>query len=1029
MQTEEFESAVQIACSLSKGGRKYMEICDKIRLASSPLKSFPGFMEKLKTPTLIATCQILKEFGQIIYDNKQKFSQQHYSRSIDSLNNAALGYSILFIRTHDDNYFVQCRENIKKSIIFCNELAPQDIQNSISFIFNISCFIFASKDYFNAYKLFRIIIHVSSENNNKYFQRIQAKTFKRIAMCLIAFDKQDTNEFDEAIRKCDNNDTVIYNLICLHPSTKPETVSSYICNTASAIISEYFEANLPNSQDAKNSRLYELFAFFTLHGYFKLVPKQSEFFTIFPNMMTPTKIPFQDPRIKQKYLFCNSLFEATRFLECNNESISLLKIFPNKKLTPSLYVALLFIYFWIIESYIALDKNTEARWYAKEMRKIFKSYPFSVGFASFLELKSRIHIAKLKRMKPFPKITFSSSFNWSSVLSLENAILCVNEGSEECFLHFQAVFQSGNPMVKCESFHYYVTACRFFNVYPDISEFKSICNLTRPSTALCIYHKAVEALMNEEVDEFWDPKNYVSNGQQKQQPGSIKDIQINILSELKKAEKFASGYPIIARKILQLEALVTGTSDAVSTAFLITTSLSQSLDKFIPSAKQKKFLIPFPILSIAYFDVIGLDQCLLFALYHPNSKPIVVRIPCGNSFIQCIEMFNMIEKESTEVSSSLPPAEWWARKKSLDDKLGNLIEKVERILGPWSGLLSPMIYKPHHSLAVNTLITSLISNPSLNDSVVSLMEKMNLFHSKPKSFTQAETCNDSSFDSSSSLESELDINEGLNLNSSPQNKIDISAYTCVEKLPLALILGKSVHRIPWESLPIVLKNEVPITRIPSLRLVALHCSEAQLPMNVDTNNTFFVLNPQGDLVTTQMTFNDVFIKEYEWEGLTGVPPEKSDVLNAIARYDLFVYCGHGSGREYFDYSDIISMGIKCKSSMLLMGCKSAELKDDGDSDPRGVPMSLVIAGACAVVGNLWNVTDRDIDRFLLDLLNRTVEEGPNELEVAVLHARSACKLKYLTGAAPIIYGFPTFFYNNESKRRQSFGLSSFLSSS
>ena len=81
-------------------------------------------------------------------------------------------------------------------------------------------------------------------------------------MCLIAFDKQDTNEFDEAIRKCDNNDTVIYNLICLHPSTKPETVSSYICNTASAIISEYFEANLPNSQDAKNSRLYELFAFF-----------------------------------------------------------------------------------------------------------------------------------------------------------------------------------------------------------------------------------------------------------------------------------------------------------------------------------------------------------------------------------------------------------------------------------------------------------------------------------------------------------------------------------------------------------------------------------------------------------------------------------------------------------------------------------------------------------------------------------------------------------------------------------------------
>lgn len=398
-------------------------------------------------------------------------------------------------------------------------------------------------------------------------------------------------------------------------------------------------------------------------------------------------------------------------------------------------------------------------------------------------------------------------------------------------------------------------------------------------------------------------------------------------------------------------------------------------------------------------------------------------------------MFDIIENESTKVSSSLPPSEWWSKKKSLDDRLGKLIEEVESILGPWSGLLSPMIYRPHHSLAVNTLITSLISNPRLNDSVVSMMEKMNLFLANPNYRDNSRTnvnvnmsddySTQTEISLSSSSGSELDVNNN-DSSSCSAKKIDTSAYICVEKLPLALILGKTVHRIPWESFPIVLKNEVPITRIPSLRLVALHCSEAQLPANVDTNNAFFVLNPQGDLVTTQMTFNDVFVKEYEWEGLAGVPPEKSDVLNAIKRYDLFVYCGHGSGREYFDYGDIIDMGIRCKSSMLLMGCKSAELNDEGDSDPKGVPMSLVIAGACAVVGNLWNVTDRDIDRFLLDLLNRTVEKGPNELEVAVLHARNACKLKYLTGAAPIIYGFPTFFYNNDSKHRQSIGLSSIL---
>lgn len=1057
MQIEEFESTLQIVRSLSKGGRKYMEMCDKVRVAASPLNSFPGFMDKLKSPTLIATCQILQEFSQIIFENKEKYTQSHLSRSIDSLSNAALGYSILYIKTHNNDFFIRCCECIKKSINFCRDFSPKDIQNSLSFIFNISCYIFAAKEYSGAYKLFRIIIIVISEIKSKCFQRLQAKTFKRIAMCLIAFDKQDTNEFDEAIRNCDNNETVIHNLICLHPSTNPELVSSYISsNFRSALNSmqnDYDDSNLTNSIDPKNLRLYELFAYFTLHGYFTYVPKKSEFYLIFPNMTAPTKIPFQNPKIKQKYLLCNSLFSASRFVECNNESVSLLKSFPTKKLTPSSYVSLLFVYFWIIESYIALDKNVEARWYSKEMRKIFKSYPFTVGFAAFLELKSRIHIAKFKRMKPFPKITFKSNFNWSSVISLENAILCVSDGSEECFMHFHAVAESGNPMVKCESFHYYATACRFFGIYPDIANFKSVCRLNKPSSALYIYHSAVQALMSEDVEDFWDPKNYI-NGNPKMEKSSsdrcqFLSVQKILLDELKKAEKLASGYPVIARKILQLEALITGTSDVVSAAFLLTTSLSQSLDRFIPSAKQKKFLIPFPILSIAYFDVVGLDQCLLFALYHPNSKPIVVRVACGSSFARCLDMLEEIEQESTDVSSSLPPAEWWAKKKSLDDRLGGVINEIERILGPWSGLLSPMIFKPHHSLAANTLITSLISNQGLNDQIVEIMEKMGLFmvqpYQKPKvisndnSSTRTEIFMSSSSDSGLSANSNSCSEGDLNINDEPRQsmsanpnsakRIDTSAYKCVEKLPLALILGKTVHRVPWESLPIVLKNEVPITRIPSLRLVALHCSEAKLPVDVDTNNAFFVLNPQGDLVTTQMTFNDVFVKEYEWEGLSGVPPEKGEVLEAIARYDLFVYCGHGSGREYFDYGDIANMGVKCRSSMLLMGCRSAELKDEGDSDPRGVPMSLVAAGACAVVGNLWNVTDRDIDRFLLDLLNRTVEKGPNELEVAVLHARSACKLKYLTGAAPIIYGFPTFFYNNESKHRQSFGLSSILNNS
>jgi separase len=95
--------------------------------------------------------------------------------------------------------------------------------------------------------------------------------------------------------------------------------------------------------------------------------------------------------------------------------------------------------------------------------------------------------------------------------------------------------------------------------------------------------------------------------------------------------------------------------------------------------------------------------------------------------------------------------------------------------------------------------------------------------------------------------------------------------------------------------------------------------------------------------------------------------------------------------------------------MLLMGCSSGKLAEEGDMELFGVPYSCVSAGSGsgAVVANVWNVTDREIDRFLQDLLQNSILRGPCDLAEAVARARQACKLKYLTGAAPVIYGFLT----------------------
>lgn len=73
------------------------------------------------------------------------------------------------------------------------------------------------------------------------------------------------------------------------------------------------------------------------------------------------------------------------------------------------------------------------------------------------------------------------------------------------------------------------------------------------------------------------------------------------------------------------------------------------------------------------------------------------------------------------------------------------------------------------------------------------------------------------------------------------------------------------------------------------------------------------------------------------------------------------------------------------------------------------------------MANLWDVTDRDIDKFsqgVFDKLQLTPErvsawqpvrhESQTSIVAAVAQSRDVCKLKYLTGAAPVVYGIPFY---------------------
>lgn len=74
-----------------------------------------------------------------------------------------------------------------------------------------------------------------------------------------------------------------------------------------------------------------------------------------------------------------------------------------------------------------------------------------------------------------------------------------------------------------------------------------------------------------------------------------------------------------------------------------------------------------------------------------------------------------------------------------------------------------------------------------------------------------------------------------------------------------------------------------------------------------------------------------------------------------------------------------------------------------------------------MIANLWDVTDRDIDKLtqaVFDKMRLTSDarrDKPDESETdgisivrALAEAREVCKLKYITGAAPVVYGIPFY---------------------
>lgn len=239
----------------------------------------------------------------------------------------------------------------------------------------------------------------------------------------------------------------------------------------------------------------------------------------------------------------------------------------------------------------------------------------------------------------------------------------------------------------------------------------------------------------------------------------------------------------------------------------------------------------------------------------------------------------------------------------------------------------------------------------------------------------------------------------------------ISALDCEEAQvgSTVFVLDSRLEQFPFESLPILRSNNAASTRVPSLQYLIAQLSAVQ--KRPSPSNVFYLLNPGGDLPRTEKKFRTVFEKRKGWSGVAGVSTGTPDFSEEVNDAEIFVYIGHGGGEKY-----IAPRQLDNKENApvaVLMGCSSVKLsRRSGYRGSSGTPLDYLLQGAPAVVGNLWDVTDKDIDRLTAAFLKEWlgVSSGQRRtLSIAesLAVARNACRLPHLVGAATVIYGLPS----------------------
>eukprot|EP01041_Mallomonas_annulata_P004052 gene4052-8059_t len=139
--------------------------------------------------------------------------------------------------------------------------------------------------------------------------------------------------------------------------------------------------------------------------------------------------------------------------------------------------------------------------------------------------------------------------------------------------------------------------------------------------------------------------------------------------------------------------------------------------------------------------------------------------------------------------------------------------------------------------------------------------------------------------------------------------------------------------------------------------------------SLSVRRCWYALDPEANLPATReamVSFVEPYVDKWRWRGFVGEIPTMNTVSDCHNSSDLFIYCGHGAGEKICDYQRM----RKCHyPASFLWGCSSGKLKSYGVHDPQGPVLNYLLGGAPWVIGNLWDVTDKDIDRLSISCMH------------------------------------------------------------